>query len=410
MLTLEAKTGEFALGFEGRLMHFNPGMNSHGLRAAIARQFRLPSNTPRAVLLATAAGIDSVSFCCNHTLMPFMRAAIARNAAMHAHGSTEDQKLLRNSALLAGNRFPRLCRGCVTEDLTFLNFSIWRREHQLPGVDWCLKHRMPLAEVTASEGYERIPSNCLDQAIDLTVEDLDDWPALERYCELARSTLSFSRPLAATEVGKLLGKQARKQGIRICEAGTHTLLSDSAQDLLPKSWLSRQIPALVDKLRGTYYEPLDATCRSRGYARSANTILSFALLYPSADEAEQVLVQAQKAPRALSGVKPKGKAAKKIVRGFWDSSEVRHSYIQSEGRHLKMAKAFGLSTAYTRNQLRAIGLPNLGNNIDVQALDAAVDFVRGAPLDNAIVKHGTTRAAVEYWLRQDMRTIARALG
>lgn len=403
-------TGELAHGYEGRLMHFNQAKNRTTFLAAIARQFRLPSDTPRILLLAAAAGSDSASFCRNHTLMPFLRATVARSMALSIHGSTTDKCLLRKSALRLGNQLPRLCRACIAEDTSSFNFSVWHREHQLPGVDWCPTHRTPLAEVSESEGYECVPADHLDKAVDLAVGDLSDWPVLERYCELARSSLQFSRPLAETAAGKLLGNQARQQGVRFSDRGTRTLLSDMAQDSLPKSWLESQLPGLCDKPRGKYYGPLDTTCRSRGTTSSASIILAFALLYPSVGKAEQVLKLALKgAPPVAEAKSKRRKGTKSGVRGFWQSAVIRQYYVQCEGLHWKIAEGLGFHRTYVRTRLCAEGLPNLGDSINRQALEAALAFISGEPLDSAILKHGGDQAAFEYWLRQNTRTIARAL-
>lgn len=53
-----------------------------------------------------------------------------------------------------GNLYPsrmvvRSCNECACEDVEKLGFSWYRQGHQLPGIDWCLKHECPLHEFPA---------------------------------------------------------------------------------------------------------------------------------------------------------------------------------------------------------------------------------------------------------------------
>lgn len=72
----------------------------------------------------------------------------------------------------------------------------------------------------------------------------------------------------------------------------------------------------------------------------------------------------------------------------------------------KIAEGLGFHRTYVRTRLCVEGLPNLGDSINRQALEAALAFISREPLDSAILKHCGDQAAFEYWLRQNTRTIA----
>ena len=147
MIRPEVLPEEFALGYKGRVMAFN-GMTDPKLAMDALMEWSGNAGTSRrnfstVELLAAVAEIDVAQFVRAHTALPLRRAVVAALQGVE-HGCTSQRSLLWSMALRETRPGAYLCTQCVEEDLAFHGVPYWRREHQMPGLYSCTKHRLPL--------------------------------------------------------------------------------------------------------------------------------------------------------------------------------------------------------------------------------------------------------------------------
>lgn len=55
------------------------------------------------------------------------------------------------------------CDECIIEDLELRGYAYWRRSHQIPGMDWCSKHRSLLWKIDDKTAFEGSPFHSLSR-------------------------------------------------------------------------------------------------------------------------------------------------------------------------------------------------------------------------------------------------------
>jgi hypothetical protein len=101
---------------------------------------------PIPVLLARICSMPVVDLVRFHCLTPFQRAFVLSKTGQYAHGSDVGGHL-RSGVMRSLRNSLYLCKACADEDRRFWGRSYWRRSHQVPGIDRCDKHELPLYEV-----------------------------------------------------------------------------------------------------------------------------------------------------------------------------------------------------------------------------------------------------------------------
>lgn len=108
----------------------------------------LPMLITRHAGFAQAIGLSLEELIQQHTLLPYVVAFMspaARNKTLGSvlHSSTSSVSAAAQNAI-KGSRFLRYCSKCMLEDLQHYGDTYWRRIHQLPGINICATHCIPL--------------------------------------------------------------------------------------------------------------------------------------------------------------------------------------------------------------------------------------------------------------------------
>lgn len=111
--------------------------------------------------VARAFGMSLEELLCAHTVLPYAIAFMrpdARTAIMSGlfeglGGASTTSSLIMSSTRFVSNL--QFCPRCVTEDGRRYGTAYWHREHQLPGVRFCLPHREVLLESDLRVGRSR---------------------------------------------------------------------------------------------------------------------------------------------------------------------------------------------------------------------------------------------------------------
>lgn len=286
---------EFISGYLGRIACINGYKSDRPSRLALRKwhDYHFPGKpcTTLTTQLADANGIDTFSFAKHHTLIPIIRAvssflAEQRHGDPNGHGLlwTHGSRILRNDL--------QFCTECINEDLDYHGFSYWRRSHQLPGIDWCTKHAVPLLTVSTTKSLWSEPATLKTYKPSYVIHDSDieNNPTLNRYAETLSFALDLDHPIVPAAISKHLGLKAIEMGLRRYPKGDNPTLSDLALRSLPASWLARHFPKLTEKRTGMYLYEYDGVCSTSGKAHpSTSYILAAAILSKTSAESIQFL-------------------------------------------------------------------------------------------------------------------------
>lgn len=292
-----ALPGELASGYAGRFVTLN-GFSSwiqacKQLFGHNATRYWDDHSPEDAELLAKIAGLSHAELEARHTLKPLLRGFV-KPSRKHL-GTSQHPKYSRR-------KFSYFCEACVQEDVTFHGTSYWRREHQLVGMHWCLKHGIPLRYDTWRAPIVRSPLACLpdSQVVDRAWLDVRDmFPAVTQALELASELLDV---VAKADLGQV---NARLKQLLIeremFHRGSHTgssLLSDLLFEHFDPAWLAEVIPASANKEPGAFTRAIDLLGSPSFHGSSTLYIPALIALTGSVDAALNLV----RAPASLQHV------------------------------------------------------------------------------------------------------------
>lgn len=392
---------EYATGYKGRVMTFN-GMTDPKLAMNALMEWSGNAGTSRrdfstVELLAKLAGVDVAHFVRAHTALPLRRAVVATLPEVE-HGCTSQRSLLWSMALRDSRPGAYLCTQCVQEDIGFHGMSYWRREHQLPGLYSCTKHRQPLGYVDAPNAFLHPPSTFYEShaALDaLWVTNLERSGAVQRYLSITADLLARAKPLDEREVSRAAKARATQLDLHTGRGVVERrLISDIINEHFDSAWLASVIPGLVDKPAGVFLSSVDGALsgKRKGISSTVYAIV-FATLFESSDDA----INAMLAKAPSDHVRTRGFDASVEVTG----EQLRDAYIEGRGCYSTVARKLGMSSYAVRKRLQEEGLPNLGGTASQAVRNAlAAVFIDGSSIDQASSACDVDRADLERLLIQ----------
>lgn len=212
MLHPDVKPGEFIRGYRARQIALN------------GREGFLRGRKCSTEELFERIGIPLADVVQLHTFVPYLRA-IADGGHSAGKPLSLGQHYLRVSIFEAPVSKPRLCESCFREDVGFWGFPYFRREHQLPGVHFCLKHSAPLLELARASAFDELPR------LDVAKVPGDGWrgeagnPVIARFSEVSAALLD--RRTMASRQTILDAMRARMSAVGMCEADLFRLVDDA---------------------------------------------------------------------------------------------------------------------------------------------------------------------------------------
>ena len=353
---------------------------------------------PALMLLSKLAGLETTAFAMEHTTLP-LRRSITSYLVDLAHGSSSNLALLNQSGLRATRPGVYLCQDCAWEDLDFHGRSYWRREHQIPGLFWCPKHRGPLS-VADDDDAVLLPTTRMvgrSARFDAVWTDaLQQHPLIARYVDLCNSLMDRPRPYPVTAARDALRVQARKRGYRTyalrgaVTRGT-PLLSDAMLEAFPMDWLVQLVPGLKGKSIGVIVNQVDGVLWTATSASSATVyILALALLFKSSDEAHLAIEKAMKTQVSASRKRPPA--------GGVDPALIR--YFGADASVVQLGRPSPADWSNVVRTLRGAGLQRMPRS-QAHPFCVAVKafFIDKESLDRCLVLSGSARPAFEALLR-----------
>lgn len=208
-------------------------------------------------VIADLARISDREFICGHTLKPFLGGFEESPAWYLPHGKNERT---RTSKKLFPPNQERLffCIKCATDDFRRLGRSFWRRSHQIPGVCWCSRHKIPLATCCSS--------HIRDQPHQLTAESkpcIDkSFPTKKsiegRYLAVVAYLLTLRSPIPTAQLCQWLTRKAQERKIALDPGmAKSVLLSDVILKRCSTSWSQHLFQDFSQKQPGDYFSRID---------------------------------------------------------------------------------------------------------------------------------------------------------
>ncbi len=251
-----ALPGELAPGYAGRFVTLN-GFSSwvqacKQLFSHDATRYWDDHSSEDEDVLAQIAGLSAAELVSRHTLKPLLRGFVKPSRKLL--GTSHHPRYSRR-------KFSYFCEVCAEEDVAFHGTSYWRREHQLVGMHWCLKHGIPLRYDTWRAPIVRSPSACLpvSQVVDRAWLDVRAmFPAVTQTLELASELLDVAGRADLKQVNMRLKQLLIER--QMFHGGSHTgllLLSDLLLEQFDPVWLEEVIPAFANKEPGVFIRAID---------------------------------------------------------------------------------------------------------------------------------------------------------
>jgi len=234
-------------------------------------------------ILSDKTNLDLMQLVCSHTLIPYIQVF---SVTKHEWDFSNPRWL--NTLSIVGTRpilsHARYCPECVDEDLGFWGYTYWRRSHQLPGIEWCLKHQTCLITVPKIY-FSKLPPSSTELLSPPNKYKYAHHPVIEKYAQISIGLLDSRSSFIMNKIGMRLGDAARKSGFMVSPKGKKKLLSDLALESIPFDWLVNLFPEFATKTPNMYLNYFDSVCQSRRSQMSTKVFaLAAALLYPNADE------------------------------------------------------------------------------------------------------------------------------
>ncbi len=410
LLRLSPMPDEFAIGYQGRLFRHNGWSDAKQAMRALLAWAGNETATRREIstvkLLARAAGKELSRFVCDHTLVPLARA-VTTTAPDIPHGREARTSLLATVALRRFRPGAFFCVECIKEDYALHGMPYWRREHQLPGRYWCLKHGCALGHASARDAYLRSPTDFIatHQVVsEPWLRELKQSQPIKRFLAICSELLLSQHPFDELYV-------ARTARIRAADLGLHTgrgairrpLLSEHVKRHFDSVWLNAIVPGLVDCPQRTYWVPVDAAAfgKRAGVSAIAYAIV-FASLYESADAAIGAML-------ASPNVEPPDRVAR--ARSIKvDDTRLRAAYVEAQGSHMTTATQVHVGRDRVSRRLKALGLPALRGEGAIAIQNVIADALReDLNFEQACIAHGFSKATMRNILRAALTPLTQAL-
>jgi hypothetical protein len=299
VIRTELMPDELALSALVRLKVLNdwPGRrmsNATGqLRNALDAEGWVTDGLTNAGLLALAAGMPAEQFVRLHTLLPF-RFVAADFCAHVPHGAPGRARTeqVYGLALPTGRLFA--CRGCATDDVRCRGFSWYRRSHQIPGLEWCDTHRMPLSWIDDEEPGCELPHVWFERGL---VRDVSSGvygqysrsPGLQRYLSACNALLDRVAPADCRILNRKLTTRARALGMGVDSQMHEGRLRAAISNVVDQRWLLEHLPDIHENPRLAETRLGRLLLDPRSVAQGADYGLIIAVLYDDVDSAVNLL-------------------------------------------------------------------------------------------------------------------------
>lgn len=286
---------ELINGLIGRLATLNGLSTTGAVLQALGSELSTSHSRKPLQLVSLFLNFDEKTLEKQHSMLPVLTPILGRAASL-IDGDERSQKIRTNTKRRLPIDHLRWCPKCASLDRAARGFSYWRRQHHLIGVDWCVVHREPLLKAPLSAdidapGHELIEADA-ESVLD-TIGDEVLHPVVQRFEQLMVGWLLQPAPTHHAVWSDVVRIECQKAGLRICEVGRRSIVSDLIRDVFPISWLNRYMPDVAMKSPQACVRKVDGACIDKHvvYPTLVCTAV-MAVLFSSSEKAFQTLTEA----------------------------------------------------------------------------------------------------------------------
>lgn len=279
---------EFVLGYEGRLTALVNRENRtellKWLRLSLEERGIPHKGQAASKLLSFAAALQHEDLIQDHSLVPYLRAVSGTEQENWKlpHGSPLYRRTFFSITRLA-REGAWFCPVCADEDMASQGYSYWRRSHQLPGVDWCNKHRYTtLHQLSSATPFQHQPHSCIKQGISMNYDyslNTSQREIIQRFIDVSHGILRVVFPMPRESARNLVATRLDTDLKDATRSTTSITLIEQAHKLFPSKWLKIHFPELFTVTSPCNGEP------SFPLHDTSHFALALALLFSSATEA-----------------------------------------------------------------------------------------------------------------------------
>ncbi len=237
---------ELAEAHAGRIGAFLAGPISKSQRRSLIRRLTEAAALSAGPLpfewqLAALSGMERTDYVRRHTRLPAIGVVECQDTP-DLFGAEKPSRVIRSGATLFVRR-DRLCRRCVQEDVASRQYSWFRRNHNLPGVEVCPRHACPLESVHAPDPWCRLPHHWLargdTELVEINLKSKFECRFQARLHETYQHFLDRDRPYRLPQLHAFLRRRARELEPK---KSPYDMYSAVVFQVAPKEWLRRNCP------------------------------------------------------------------------------------------------------------------------------------------------------------------------
>ena len=265
------------------------------IRYAKTRSTRT-SPTTTFMAIADLAGITYKGFIRSHSLKAFLDGFEERPDGHFPHGTKEEQRK-REKVFPRDRKNALFCEQCAQEDLETCGRSYWRRTHQVPGICWCLKHKIPLLRAPLNDLIEQ-PHTLMEQALPCLEEPFPIYDSIEeRYIRVATKMLEIHSPIYTGNLCGFISSACMSKSLT-CHPfeWDKKLLSDVVLECCSYSWCNQLFETFSKKKPKEHFPEIDG-CWIHIDNQATTYALAMAILFENQDYLSWVLSSSFRIPK-----------------------------------------------------------------------------------------------------------------
>ncbi|WP_174876047.1 TniQ family protein [Vogesella oryzae] len=357
VMVVEPLPDELGKAHAGRIAYLNalPGLGKLLHRTLGPAKEHLKRNEFRQQFhyLATRLAIEPERYLAQHSMLPFLYAYSGRKNTGQMY-----MPLIRKWLKQADSpilQYVRSCPHCIQEQEANMGLSWWIRKHQLPGVDVCLEHKVPLIQVENQDALLRTPGFFLANSL-FSTKSAPAWdhPTVSRYHEFASWLLSQPSRLHPEKLERCIKTQCGGLDIAmdIKKHVQHSSLSLYVRSAFPVDWLTTHYPVLIGENYQGREVGIDAAFRGQGATGQVIAMILASLFESPTHLLSKIEESPVHLPRLSSRRLPS------IARAQLRSQEAFvQVYIQANGQANRIAALLNCQNEVIYRRLTQYGLP-----------------------------------------------------
>lgn len=376
---------EYWIGYLGRLLIVN-GINHKDcvgniikfLKNLIKENYSEFLNHSTFTKIAIISETKNETLLQRHSLIPFLRVS---NSKIYKLSSKKGvYRILSGRFIKKGTYF---CKSCVNEDINYRGISYWRRSHQLPGIDWCLKHDCNLCVVIKKNAMLTSPEIYLwDESYSecFIPEEVRQDPIVQKFSDTVQHVADNNILFNSSNIAQILSKKAAELNLNHKNNKDNgKFISDFLVEKIPASWINQHFPNLSQSTRGQFLYEFDDVLRAKNDVRVVNLLLIISALLQSSNNVLGELSQYSHTKRLTRSIFLKEIISKKII----TEEIISKAYIKYFGQTKNIAKEINYSDQITAKLLIYFGYYPLAP-ITQTTIKALMEFKQGVPIEKLL--------------------------